>query len=455
MSPSNSADVVVVGAGLAGLSAARALTRAGHSVVVLEARERVGGRTLNHDLGDGRVVEAGGQFVGPTQGRILALAEELGVDTFPAYAEGETTYVVGGKRKRYKGVVPPDLPVLPDLGLLFARLNRMSRRVPVEAPWSAARAGRWDRQTLETWMRRNTLNPRALELFNVFLSSAYGGGARDASLLFTLFYIAGFGDEQHAGTVERGIDGEGGAQERRFVGGSQLLSIRMAEQLGSVVLRAPVRRIEQEAGGVAIVCDAGTWRAQRVVVSVPPPLAARIAWNPVLPVGHDALFQRLPMGTLMKCEAVYDRPFWREDGLTGQAITPAGPIKSTYDNTPPEGGPGVLMGFLGGHQWRLLAPRPPAERRDIVLRAFATAFGPRALEAKDYFEQDWTTEEWTRGGPTSVAAPGTLSDFGPALGRPFGRVHWAGAEHSPYWNGFMDGAVRSGEHTAAEVEATL
>lgn len=97
----------------------------------------------------------------------------------------------------------------------------------------------------------------------------------------------------------------------------------------------------------------------------------------------------------------------------------------------------------------------PGRARDIVLRAFATAFGPRALEAKDYFEQDWTTEEWTRGGPTSVAAPGTLSDFGPALGRPFGRVHWAGAEHSPYWNGFMDGAVRSGEHAAAEVEATL
>ncbi|HEX3783765.1 MAG TPA: FAD-dependent oxidoreductase [Pseudonocardiaceae bacterium] len=446
-------DVVVVGAGLAGLSAARSLVAAGRDVVVLEASDRVGGRTLNHQLADGQVVEAGGQFVGPTQNHILALADDLGIKTYPAYRDGATVYVHNGRSTRFTGDIPPDPFALPDVAVSMLRINHLSRQVPVAAPWRAKHARRWDSMTFETWIRHNTLGRGGLDLMNVFLGSAYGGTAAEASLLFSLAYIAGMGDEHHPGTVERGIGVEGGAQESRLAGGSQLVSIMMAEQLdGRVVGNAPVRAIEQDATSVTVRSDAGTWRADHAIVAVPPPLAARISYRPLLPSQQDALFQRLAFGTLMKCEAVYERPFWRADGLSGQGIfRAASPICSMFDNTPPSGGPGVLMGFLGGHQWRAWAHRPARERRGAVLRAFAQVAGRAALRPVDYFEQDWTAQEWTRGGPTSVAAPGVLTELGEWRDRPFGRVHWAGAEHANYWNGYMDGAVRSGTDTARVV----
>lgn len=446
-------DVVVVGAGLAGLTAARTLAAAGRSVVVVEARDRVGGRTLNHDLGDGQVVEAGGQFVGPTQDHILDLAADVGVKTFPAYTEGDAVYVHRGKARRYDSEVPPDPLALPDLAIVMRRVNQLAAQVDLAAPWQSPKAAQWDAVTFENWIRRTTVTTGGLDLVNVFLGSAYGGSAADASLLFSLHYIAGMGDENHPGTIERGIGTEGAAQEARFDGGSQLVSIRLAEDLdGRVVLGEPVRAIEQDAVSVTVRSQDRSWTAKHVIVAVPPALAARIDWHPLLPPQQDALFSRLTFGTLMKCEAVYDEPFWRREGLSGQGVFRSGsPLSSMFDNSPPSGGPGVLMGFLGGPQWRQWAHRPPRERRAAVLRSFAEVAGRDALRPRDYFEQDWTTEEFTRGGPTAIATPGTLTGFGEWRDRPFGRVHWAGAEHADHWNGYMDGAVRSGKDAAAAV----
>jgi monoamine oxidase len=453
MSAPRTTDVVVIGAGLAGLTAARTLTAAGQSVVVLEARGRVGGRTLNHDLGDGQVVEAGGQFVGPTQNHILKLAAELDIKTFPAHNDGASVYVHNGIAKRFTGDIPPDRLALPDVGIVMRRINQLSRRVPVDTPWTAPHARKWDSMTFESWIRRTTAGSGGLDLINVFLGSAYGGTAADASLLFSLHYIAGMGDENNPGTIERGIGVEGAAQEARFVGGSQLVSIRMADQLeGRVVLNAAVRAVEQDAALVTVRTKDRAWTAKHAIVAIPPALAARINWSPLLPAQQDALFGRLAFGTLMKCAAVYDQPFWRADGLSGQGVFRSGsPLCSMFDNTPPGGGPGVLLGFLGGRQWRAWAHRPSRERRAAVLRRFAQVVGPDALRPVDYFEQDWTAEEFTRGGPTSVAAPGVLTEFGAWRDRPHGRVHWAGAEHADYWNGYMDGAVRSGADTAATI----
>ncbi len=457
VAPPRRVDVAVVGAGLAGLTAARELHRAGRSVVVLEARDRVGGRTLNHDLGDGRVVEAGGAYVGPTQIHALALAAELGIDTFPASPGGAQVFVHGRRVRRYHGDIPPDPLALPGLAVAMARVNRLSRQVPRHAPWSAPQARRWDSITLDSWLRHTTVGPGALEWFNVFLSTAFGGEARDVSLLFTLWYVAMFGDESHPGTLERGIAMEGGAQESRLVGGSQLLSLRLAEELGErVVLGAPVRRIDQEEG-VRVHTDGGTsWHADRVIVAVPPQLAAEIAWQPALPPAQDAFLRRLAFGTLAKCDAVYDTPFWREEGLCGMAALRDGsPIRTIFDNTPPEGSPGVLMGFLGGTDWRRWGPASPDARRRAVLDCFARAFGERAARPRDYFETDWVSERWTRGGPTAIPGPGTLLDFGRTRAVPHGAVHWAGTETAEHWNGFMEGAIRSGRRAAREVQAAL
>ncbi len=449
-------DVVVVGAGLAGLSAARDLAAAGCGVVVLEARDRVGGRTLNHDLGDGQVVEVGGQFVGPTQDHVLALAADLGVRTYPAHAAGDSVYVHAGRARRYAGDIPKDPLVLPDVAVTLHRIDQLSRQVPLDAPWRAARAAKWDSMTFESWIRGTTLGPGGLDLVNAFLGSAYGGTAADASLLFSLWYIATMGNERNPGTIGRGIAGPGGAQEVRFEGGSQILALRMAAELGErVVLRAPVRAVDQDARTVTVHSDAGIWTADRAVVATPPALAARIAWHPLLPPQQDQLFQRLAFGGLMKVHAVYDEPFWRADGLSGMGAFRSGsPLSSMWDNTPDSGGPGVLLGFLGGRHWRDWAHRPAAERRAAVLRSFALVAGRPALRPRDYFEQDWTAEEWTRGGPTAVATPGVLTGLGEWRDRPFGRVRWAGSEHSNHWNGYLDGAVRSGRDAArALVEA--
>jgi monoamine oxidase len=449
-------DAVIVGGGLAGLTAARALTRAGRSVVVLEARDRVGGRTLNHDLGGGDVTEAGGQYVGPTQNRVLALAAELGVGTYPGYGPGENVYIADGRAQRYRGDIPPDPLALPDLALLITRLDAMAAKVPVDRPWTAPNAEALDGQTVETWIRANTVNAaRVLRLVDLFLAPALGSRAADVSMLFLLATIAGYGDAQTPGTLERGIGSKDAAQDSRLVGGSQQLSLRMAQDLGDrVVLQAPVRRIAQADGWVTVTAaDGRAWRGRGAVVAVPPPLAVEIDWDPLLPVEHDSLRRRMPLGTLAKCEAIYAEPFWRSAGLSGQALKLDGAVPAMFDNTPPDGRPGVLMGFMGGRSWRTWMGRPAAERRQAVLEDFAAAFGARALAPIDYFEQDWVRERWTRGGPTSILAPGTLVDFGPALTRPVGAVHWAGTETAGYWNGYMDGAISSGERAAREVLA--
>lgn len=451
-----SVDVVVVGAGLAGLVAARNLTRAGRTVRVVEARDRVGGRVLNHVLDDGQTVESGGQFVGPTQNHILRLAASVGVQTFPSYADGKTVYVRGTRSKRFDGEIPPDLTALPDLAMQLARISRATKRISLGAPWTGPRAAALDAVSFDSWLRRTAIGDGGVDLVNTLLGSVYGATAGEASALFSLAYIAGAGDETNPGTLDRLMAVGGGAQESRFVGGSHLIATRLAEQLGEeLVLSSPVRRIEQTEATVTVISDRGSFTAAHVIITVPPHLAVGIDWDPLLPPQQEALFRRMAFGTLMKCEAVYDRPFWRDEGLSGMAVFRGtdSAVCSMFDNTPPSGGPGVLMGFVGSAGWRRWGPRSMRERGGAVLQSFARALGPRALAPIEYFEHDWTAEEWTRGGPTSVLAPGVLGSLGSWRDAAFGRVHWAGAEHADYWTGFMDGAVRSGEDAATAVMA--
>jgi monoamine oxidase len=277
----------------------------------------------------------------------------------------------------------------------------------------------------------------------------------EVSTLYVISQIAGFGDEQNVGTIERGIGSKGGAQDSRAVGGTQVIALRAARQLGGrVVLDAPVRRIDQSGSTATVTSDQGVWKAKRVIVAVPPALAADIDWQPLLPPQHDALRRRMTLGTLMKIHAVYPEPFWRKDPGVWMALKIGGTVPEMFDNTPPEGKPGLLMGFHGGHAWTQYAGRP-AERKQAVLGDFAQAFGQRALNPIGYFEQDWTQERWSRGCPVSVVAPGVATEFLPILTQPFGLVHWAGTETATYWNGYMDGAVRSGERAAQEALAHL
>jgi monoamine oxidase len=444
------ADVVVIGAGLAGLAAARELRAAGREVIVLEARDRVGGRTLNEPIGDGKVVEIGAQWVGPTQDRVLAMIRELGLETFPTYAEGRNIFERGGRISHYKGTIPRANPFgLAEVGIAMRRLNRMAAEVDPASPWTAPKASRWDSETFATWMRRRVRTQAARDILRLAIIGVWAAEPEDVSLLHVLFYI------RSAGTLEVLTDTEGGAQQDRIIGGSQLISLRMAEELGEgvVELSSPVRRIQHGPNGVGVGSDRLAVQARHAIIAVPPTLAARISYGPALPARRDGLSQRMAQGSVVKCMAVYERPFWREQGLSGAVTSVTGPVSVGFDNSPPDGAPGVLLGFLEGRAARDAADLPQDERRTLVAECFARLFGPEAAEPIAYVDRAWGADEWSRGCYGGFMTPGAWTDYGRAIREPIGPIHWAGAETALVWNGYMDGAIGSGQDAARAVLA--
>jgi len=441
-------DVVIVGAGLAGLTAARELERSGAAVLVIEAQDRVGGRTMAGRVA-GTTVEMGGQWIGPGQRRISALARDLGVETFPTHLPGRTVFFEGGRRSEYEedGEIPfADPAALREVEEAFGALGELARGVPADAPWRAKNAAELDGQTLETWKLGHAQSSGASFYFDLAVESLYACEPRDVSLLGVLADIAS------SGSFEGLFEIEASAEEYRFVGGAQEISVRLAEGLeGRVILGSPVQRIVQGEGAVLVESDRVSVRAEAVIITVPPALRGRIDYVPALGPMHDGLSQRMPMGAVIKCHAIYETPFWHEAGLNGRTESDEGPCRITCDNSFPAEDAGVLTGFILGSDAREWGRREKGDRESAVLECFARYFGEEALDPLGYAETDWGAELYSRGGYAGVPTPGMLLDHGPALQESVGRIYWAGAETSPEWSGYMEGAVESGERAAREV----
>ena len=435
-------DVVVVGAGLAGLAAAEQLRAAGAAVVVLEARDRVGGRAWSEQLGKARF-DRGGQWIGPGQDRLAALAARMGVETFATWATGQKLLDDGDKVRRYAGDIPSLGPLeLVQLQLALSRIDRMTARVSARDPGSARGAADLDGRTVADAARR--LPRRVRGVLDVAVGAIFGVDPAELSLLWFLAYLRAGGGLMSLSTIQ------GGAQERRFVGGTQGIVERWVERLDvPVVTGAPVRRIEQRDGEVIVASDRGRVAARQVVVAVPPPVAAAIELTPAAPA-RSQLLQKVAMGAIVKVCVAYERAFWRERGLSGEVVSTRGPLSVLFDNTSADGAQPALVGFVQAGPAR----RWNGDTAPIVAQ-LVRWFGEEAREPVAIMTTDWSAEPWTRGCPVGVMAPGALTTSGTTLRQPLGRVHFAGTETASEWTGYLEGALESGERAAREVVRAL
>lgn len=444
--PAESVDIAIVGAGLAGLTAARDLSGAGcGSFLVLEARDRVGGRTFNHDLGGGAISEGGGMWIGPGQTAAFDLARELGVETFPSFYRGKTVYLDGNMKVEHDfgtGGTTGSSPTI-------AKLNAMARNVPSDAPWRAKEAEALDAISLGEWLEREGAAGREASSLSRSTLLTYGARPADLSLLYYLSVV-----NSSNCSIEQLESMKGGAQETRLVGGSQILSLKMADALSNKVkLSSPVRRIVGwDADIVELHTDWGVVRARQVIAALNPALCNCIIFDPPLPAERAEMQRRWPKnGRYRKTVSVYSRPFWRDADLNGQVIQVQGPLLWCCDASPPDGSLGVINAFVTSDA----VPQDPVEAERIVSTILGQALGGAALKPIQFHDIDWSTiDDWSLT-CTSPMPPGFATQWGRYIKAPVGRLIWSGTETADIWAIAMDGAIRSGHRAALQALAAL
>lgn len=441
-------DVIVIGAGFAGLTAAKKLQEAGFNFLLLEARNRVGGRVHTHYLDPSCYVDLGGQWIGATQDRVYALAREMEVSTFPTYNSGKNLISLNNKISSYRGLIPKiDLPSLINIDYFIKKLNRLAQTVDLEKPWCTPGASGLDSRTLAQFLRQNIYFSNARKVIKAGLETVFGCTAAEISLLFSLFYI------KSGTSLDTLLNVENGAQQDRLVGGAQLVAERLAARFHSrIKFNQVVRQVIQHHDQVVVSGNDSNYKAKKLIIAIPPTLAGRIDYQPILPAQRDQLMQRMPMGTVIKTYAVYDQPFWRSKGLSGQVISDEHHmVQTVFDNSPPEAGQGILMGFSLAGRAQKLMNMSKEHRKSKILSSFVQFFGAEAADPRYYIDKVWAAEEFSRGCYTGFMPPGVCTTYAHTLKEPCGNIHWAGTETSSIWNGYIEGAIRSGERAAAEV----
>lgn len=471
--PDEQVDVAIVGAGFAGLTAAELLWSAGKSVKVIEARPRMGGRTWTERFGpEGLPLESGGQWIGPGQDYVHRRLRHFNVPTFRTFDQGvniiETERRRGGEGVFHyydaEGGLTPGKALrifkgtALDFSALYEGLDRLAETVSLTAPWETEGAQELDQRTLESWiqeqwsrlgpLRLKPADERVRNIMRSVIHTVFSASPSKISLLHALFYI------KSGGGMDSLINVTGGAQQERFLNGTQELLHKMAAPFEKdIVLASPVHAIEQRGGHAVVHSKRVKVRAQRVIVALPPALIPRMEFLPALSARRDLLYQSYPMGNTIKVMALYEKPFWRTGrrNFSGQFFSPFTPLTAAFDNSHPSSSQGALLGFMVGPQADLALAQSPEERRGEALRSFAHFFGQEALRPISYHEKVWAEEGFSRGAYAGYLPPGIWTSYGDLLRKPEGLIHWAGTETSEVWNGYIEGAIRSGYRAAREV----
>ncbi|WP_416838795.1 flavin monoamine oxidase family protein [Haloferax sp. DFSO52] len=446
-------DVVVVGGGLAGLSAGRSLRNAGIDAVVVEARDRVGGKSYTAHTDYGDVVEYGGQWVGADQEHVLSLIDAFDIDTRPQYDDGAVVSRVAGQRY-VEPTYMDALRALPgesgsELLAAFEEIARCIKQIPGARPQNAPHADEWDAMTLQTWIDQQFETPEAQAAFERMIPGIYTADPSDISFLFFCYYARTAGGFH----MVAGLDEEEDSHTDVVVD-VQSIAQSVADELGDAVhCGHPVTRIEQDDDSVRVQTPERTYTASYVVVAVPPTLAGRIDYEPALPAARDELMQRMPNGTVVKCHVRYVDPFWRDSGFSGLVEDDVGPVNYFFDDGHPDGETGRLVGFICGSNAREWADKSTDERRVAVIDQLVSLFDDDRFDTPiDYLDQSWPSDPYSRGAYHGYPTPGTMTACWDAIREPVGRIHWAGAETATRWYGHMDGAIRSGRRAADEIQ---
>ncbi|MGK9149102.1 FAD-dependent oxidoreductase [Plantibacter flavus] len=442
-------DVVIIGAGASGLTAATKLKAAGLSVAVLEARDRVGGRLWTDDI-DGAMLEIGGQWVSPDQTALIDTLAELGLDTYSRYREGESVYInADGVRTRFTGdIFPVAEETAAEMERLIVLLDELVAEVGVEEPWAHARAKEYDQVSWSQWLSEQTDDQEARDNIALFIGAAMlTKPSHSFSLLQALLMAASAGSFTHLVEADFILD-------KRVVGGLQQVPLKLAAALGDdVYLSSPVRRLEWSDAGVSAEADGITVNARYVIVAVPPNLYTRIDFQPPLPRLSHQMHQHMSLGLVIKVHAVYETPFWREDGLSGTSFSPYELVHEAYDNTNHEDPRGTLVGFVSDERADEVFKLTPAERRERILTSLSHYYGEQALSPVVYYESDWGSEEWTRGAYAASFDLGGLSRYGAMQSTPVGPIYWSTSDLAAEGYQHVDGAIRKGAATAAAIIA--